>query len=347
VVVVCLSKQFNQAGFRQKEVRIALDAAMEKPDGEIFIIPARLEECDTLESLSKWHWVDLFDDDGLQRLMMALRIRADRIGATLRQRSIPRPKKDEQKAAREKAEKEAAEKARLEDEDLERQRLAKEKSDREAAEKLAREKAEQESAEKARLEVVELEKQKATKEQADREAADAARIARDKAEKDSAEKSRLEAEKAERRRLAREVAGKSDHEKVKESKPVAARQKPSPRTIAAIAGGIVVLVAIFGLPWKQWFAATPDIVTVTPTNTVTFTPVPPTPTKTPTQAFTPTATPYPTEITDNNVPMRLVPAGNFEMGSTNGGSDETPVHTVYLDAFYMDKYEVTNALYKL
>jgi hypothetical protein len=51
VVVVCLSKQFNQAGFRQKEVRLALDTAMEKPEGEIFIIPARLEECDNLESL--------------------------------------------------------------------------------------------------------------------------------------------------------------------------------------------------------------------------------------------------------------------------------------------------------
>src|SRR4026208_66763 len=44
VVVVCLSKQFNQAGFRQKEVRLALDTAMEKPEGEIFIIPARLED---------------------------------------------------------------------------------------------------------------------------------------------------------------------------------------------------------------------------------------------------------------------------------------------------------------
>src|SRR5262245_27336537 len=60
VVVVCLSKQFNQAGFRQKEVRLALETAMEKPDGEIFIIPARLEECETLESLRKWHRVDLF-----------------------------------------------------------------------------------------------------------------------------------------------------------------------------------------------------------------------------------------------------------------------------------------------
>src|SRR5512147_378118 len=69
VVVVCLSKQFNQAGFRQKEVRLALDTAMEKPEGEIFIIPARLEECDNLESLQRWHWVDLFESDGFQRLI--------------------------------------------------------------------------------------------------------------------------------------------------------------------------------------------------------------------------------------------------------------------------------------
>ena len=93
VVVVCLSKQLGkQAGFRQKEVRIALDAAMEKPEGEIFIIPARLEECDNLESLSKWHWVDLFESDGFQRLILALHVRADKIGAALRQRGgVMRP----------------------------------------------------------------------------------------------------------------------------------------------------------------------------------------------------------------------------------------------------------------
>ena len=86
VVVVCLSKQFNQAGYRQKEVKIALDTAMEKPDGEIFVIPARLEECDTLESLRKWHWVDLFESDGRGRLMRALYARAERVGAALRSR---------------------------------------------------------------------------------------------------------------------------------------------------------------------------------------------------------------------------------------------------------------------
>lgn len=81
VVVVCLSKEFNQAGFRQKEVRLALDTAMEQPEGEIFIIPARLEECDTLESLRKWHWVDLFEENGYQMLVRALQARAASLGA--------------------------------------------------------------------------------------------------------------------------------------------------------------------------------------------------------------------------------------------------------------------------
>lgn len=45
--------------------------------------------------------------------------------------------------------------------------------------------------------------------------------------------------------------------------------------------------------------------------------------------------------------MVLIPAGKFKIGSKDGtNSDEKPVHTVYIDAFYMDIYEVTNAQYK-
>jgi serine/threonine-protein kinase len=40
-----------------------------------------------------------------------------------------------------------------------------------------------------------------------------------------------------------------------------------------------------------------------------------------------------------------VPAGVFTMGSNNGYSDEKPVHEVYLDGYWIDKYEVTNAQY--
>ena len=44
--------------------------------------------------------------------------------------------------------------------------------------------------------------------------------------------------------------------------------------------------------------------------------------------------------------MVLIPAGEFQMGSSNGEFDEKPVHAVYIDAFYMEVYEVTNAQYK-
>ena len=44
--------------------------------------------------------------------------------------------------------------------------------------------------------------------------------------------------------------------------------------------------------------------------------------------------------------MALIPAGEFQMGSNGGYPDERPVHTVYVDAFYIDTHEVTNAQYK-
>jgi formylglycine-generating enzyme required for sulfatase activity len=52
------------------------------------------------------------------------------------------------------------------------------------------------------------------------------------------------------------------------------------------------------------------------------------------------------KIGKDGAPMMLISAGEFQMGSDEGGNDEKLVHTVYLDDFYMDKYEVTNAQYK-
>ena len=48
----------------------------------------------------------------------------------------------------------------------------------------------------------------------------------------------------------------------------------------------------------------------------------------------------------DGTPMVLIPAGEFQMGSNTGREREKPVHTVYVDAFYMDIYEVTNAQYQ-
>jgi sulfatase modifying factor 1 len=53
-------------------------------------------------------------------------------------------------------------------------------------------------------------------------------------------------------------------------------------------------------------------------------------------------------IGKDGAPMLLIPAGEFQMGDSfsEGRVIELPVHTVYLDIFYIDKYEVTNAQYK-
>jgi formylglycine-generating enzyme required for sulfatase activity len=90
-----------------------------------------------------------------------------------------------------------------------------------------------------------------------------------------------------------------------------------------------------------------------PTWTPTPTPIPtetPTPTQTPLPTFTPTEAPTPLPPTDTPTPAPLdmvhVPAGEFIMGNDEGNSDERPAHTVYLDAFYIDITEATNAQYR-
>jgi sulfatase modifying factor 1 len=43
--------------------------------------------------------------------------------------------------------------------------------------------------------------------------------------------------------------------------------------------------------------------------------------------------------------MVLIPAGEFQMGA-DSPSDNSPIHKVYVDSFYIDIYEVTNAQYQ-
>lgn len=76
VVVICLSRSsINKEGYVQKEISFALDVADEKPEGKIYLIPARLEECEVPSRLSRWQWVDLFTPDGGKKLLAALALR--------------------------------------------------------------------------------------------------------------------------------------------------------------------------------------------------------------------------------------------------------------------------------
>lgn len=71
-VIVCLSRAFNkQRGYRHEELKLALEKASLLVD-EVFIIPARLEDCDMPESLRHLHRVDLFVQGGYGKLVRAL-----------------------------------------------------------------------------------------------------------------------------------------------------------------------------------------------------------------------------------------------------------------------------------
>lgn len=51
-------------------------------------------------------------------------------------------------------------------------------------------------------------------------------------------------------------------------------------------------------------------------------------------------------VNEFSIDMILVEGGTFMMGSTSGGSDEQPVHSVALPSYYIGKYPVTQALWK-
>ncbi|CAK8723799.1 MAG: TIR domain-containing protein [Candidatus Electronema aureum] len=75
IVIVCLSRNsVNKRGYVQKEICFALDAAEEQPEGKIFIIPVRLEDCEVPARLSRWHWMNLYEANGYQRLIKAIGI---------------------------------------------------------------------------------------------------------------------------------------------------------------------------------------------------------------------------------------------------------------------------------
>jgi cold shock CspA family protein len=76
-VVVCLSNSsINKEGYVQKEITFALDAAQEKPEGTIFLIPVRLEECRPPARIERWHYVNLYEPTGFERLLLSLQHRA-------------------------------------------------------------------------------------------------------------------------------------------------------------------------------------------------------------------------------------------------------------------------------
>lgn len=255
VVLVCLSENsINKEGYVQKEIIFALDKALEMPEGRIFLIPIRLDVCEVPQRLSSYQWVDLFSQNGYERLMLALTKRAEQIDVNPPGRS--------------------------------------------------------------RKGWLSLQTSKSL----------LSKVVQVPASSFSVDK--------------------QISQPVKNPKAMTQLGKENRRNKRKYIYIIIGIIVIVVLTLSNLFQTIKSLIGVPePNATVTITNIP---VSTPTKTLTPTPTVLPSTMTDSKgVQMVLVQEGVFTMGSDNGDSDEQPAHQVLLDAYYIDKHEVTNTLYRV
>jgi hypothetical protein len=80
LVIVCLSNaSVSREGYIQREIKYALETAMMKPEGVIYLIPARLDDCRVPERLSNYQWADLTEDKGWDLLIKSIKTRGKQL----------------------------------------------------------------------------------------------------------------------------------------------------------------------------------------------------------------------------------------------------------------------------
>ncbi len=291
VILVCLSKNsVNKEGFVQKEITFALDKAMEKPEGTIFIIPVKLEDCEIPRRLTRYQWVDLSRAEGRKRLLMGLNKRVTELGPDVspvilddtRKTTAPKISKPETK-----------------------------KPEEQIVSVPVKEEAKEEPKK-------EIQAKPFTK-------------FLNPSSLSPNEKSTLDPNVG----------------RVSNPTESLAPKKRQARSLTYGFWGIALLVLIFGGFGLNYLINNLPISIATvsfPKGTITVF------TNTPQLIKNITPTPTlgigSTMIGEKGETLVYVPAGEFTMGSYNGEPDEKPVHTVYLDAFWIDQTEVTNKQYQ-
>jgi len=126
------------------------------------------------------------------------------------------------------------------------------------------------------------------------------------------------------------------------------------RTSTVIRVSLLALVGLVILLGGCAPEAPPDTPTAEPTQppptgglpTATLPPTEAGPTRTPVPTSTPRPPATPTSAPSNKPNTVYVEGGEFILGSDTGSEDETPQQEIYINAFNIDIYPVTNAEYK-
>lgn len=83
-VIVCLSKNsITKEGYVQRELKFVLEMAYEKPEGTIFIIPMRFDDCEIPRRLRSVQYLDYYPinnkDMAYGRLLNSIKLRATKV----------------------------------------------------------------------------------------------------------------------------------------------------------------------------------------------------------------------------------------------------------------------------
>src|SRR5205823_116971 len=68
LIACCSSSSVSKEGYFQREQKLALDTLTEIPEGHIFVIPVRIDECNIPESIRHLHYVDWFAEEARDKI---------------------------------------------------------------------------------------------------------------------------------------------------------------------------------------------------------------------------------------------------------------------------------------
>lgn len=106
VIATLSTGSVSKEGYVQKELRFVLDIALEKPEGTIYILPVRLDDCERPRRLRSIQGVDYFPPERREwayaRLRQSLELRAKALGIAIEKNepttSLSKPVTTEKKA---------------------------------------------------------------------------------------------------------------------------------------------------------------------------------------------------------------------------------------------------------
>ena len=80
-IALLSSNSVEKRGYVQNELKKGIDQAQRVPEGQIFLIPIRLNLCDLPPSINHIHYIDYWMDDSSSLLILALAFCAEAVAA--------------------------------------------------------------------------------------------------------------------------------------------------------------------------------------------------------------------------------------------------------------------------